>query len=60
MATGTIGNIYKLWATKNIALTSVPNTGSLLTNGTITVSPFTITDPGTVTNQQRFYRLSTP
>jgi hypothetical protein len=59
-ATGAIGSTYKLWATTNLAFTPVPSTWTLLTNGTITVNPFTITDPGAVTNQQRFYLFSAP
>jgi len=59
-ATGTVGVSYQLWATTNVALTPVTSTWTLLTSGTIIESPFTITDPGAVTNQQRFYRFSTP
>jgi autotransporter-associated beta strand protein len=59
-ATGAIGGTFKLWATTNLALTPVTNTWTLLTNGTVTVSPFTLTDPGANTNAQRFYLFSTP
>ncbi len=59
-ATGAIGGTFKLWATTNLALTPVTNTWTLLTNGTVTVSPFTITDPGAATNQQRFYLFTAP
>ena len=59
-ATGALGATFKLWATTNLALTPVTNTWTLLTNGTVTVSPFTITDPGAVTNKQRFYQFTAP
>ena len=59
-ATGAIGGTYKLWASTNLALTPVTNTWTLLQSGTITVSPFTITDPGANTNKQRFYLFSAP
>jgi len=59
-ATGALGSTYKLWASTNVALTPITTTWTLLTSGTVTVSPFTITDPGAVTNQQRFYLFSAP
>jgi len=59
-ATGAIGGTFKLWATTNLTLTPVTNTWTLLTNGTVTVSPFTLTDPGAATNQQRFYLFTAP
>jgi hypothetical protein len=59
-ATGQIGSTFKLWAATNVALTPVPSTWTLLTNGTITASPFIIADPGAVTNEQRFYLFSAP
>jgi hypothetical protein len=43
-----------------VALTPITNTWTQLTNGTVTASPFTITDPGAMTNRQRFYLFSTP
>lgn len=60
MATGAMGSTYTLWATTNIVFAPVTSTWTLLTNGTITASPFTITDLGAVANQQRFYRFRAP
>jgi autotransporter-associated beta strand protein len=59
-ATGAIGSTFKLWASTNVALTPVTNTWTLLTNGTVTVNPFTISDPGAATNHQRFYLFTAP
>jgi len=59
-ATGAMGAPFTLWASTNLALTPITNTWTKLTNGTVTASPFTITDPGATTNQQRFYLFSTP
>ena len=60
IATGAIGGAFRLWASTNLALKPVTNTWTLLTNATVTASPFTITDPGAATNQQRFYLFTAP
>ena len=59
-ATGSVGSAFRLWATTNLALKPVTNTWTLLTNGTVTASPFTLTDPGAATNQERFYLFTAP
>jgi hypothetical protein len=59
-ATGVVGATYKLWASTNVALALVTNTWTLLTNGTIGASPFTIIDYGSTNFPQRFYRFSSP
>ncbi|MGN6556031.1 MAG: beta strand repeat-containing protein, partial [Verrucomicrobiota bacterium] len=59
-ATGAVGTAYSLWATTNLALTPVSSTWTLLTNGTITTSPFIINDAGATNKPQRFYLFSTP
>jgi len=58
--TGVVGAPFSLWATTNLALSPITNTWMKLTNGTVSASPFTITDPGATTNQQRFYIFSSP
>jgi hypothetical protein len=58
--TGAIGSTYKLWASTNVALSPVTNTWTLLSNGTVTVTPFTITDPTATNYPQRFYLFSAP
>ena len=58
--TGAVGTAYRLWATTNLALTPVTNTWTLLTNGTISTSPFIINDAGATNQPQRFYLFSTP
>jgi autotransporter-associated beta strand protein len=58
--TGAVGTAYRLWATTNLALTPVTNTWTLLTNGTISSSPFIINDAGATNKPQRFYLFSTP
>jgi autotransporter-associated beta strand protein len=60
VATGAVGGTYSLWATTNLALTPVTNTWTLLTNGTITTSPFTNIDLTATNYPQRFYLFSTP
>ena len=60
VATGALGGTYKLWATTNLALTPITNTWTLLTNGTITTSPFTNIDLTATNKPQRFYLFSTP
>jgi fibronectin-binding autotransporter adhesin len=59
-ATGAIGATFTLWASTNVALTPITNTWTLLSSGTITVSPFTITDLNATNFVQRFYLFSTP
>jgi hypothetical protein len=59
-ATSVLGTSFRLWASTNAALTPIPNTWTLLTNGTITESPFTIIDNTATNFPQRFYRFSTP
>jgi autotransporter-associated beta strand protein len=59
-ATGALGSSYRLWTTTNVALAPVTNTWMLLTNGTITESPFMIIDSTTTNASQRFYLFSTP
>ena len=57
-ATGALSATYKLWASTNVALAL--SNWTQLTSGTITTSPFTVTDTGAATNSQRFYRFSAP
>jgi autotransporter-associated beta strand protein len=59
-ATGALGTSYRLWANTNVAATPITNTWTLLTNGTITVSPFTIIDQAATNYSQRFYLFSNP
>ena len=59
-ATGAVGTPYRLWASTNVAATPITNTWTLLTNGTITASPFTIADPSATNYPQRFYLFSNP
>jgi hypothetical protein len=59
-ATGAVGPIYKLWASTNVALTSVTNLWTLVPNGTIGASLFTIIDANATNFPQRFYLFSTP
>ena len=59
-ATGAVGTAYRLWASTNVALTPITNTWTLLSNGTITISPFTINDLTATNFPQRFYLFSTP
>ena len=55
-ATGSQGVPYTLWANTNLAVAR----WQALSSGTVTNSPFVIQDAGAVSNQTRFYRLSTP
>jgi autotransporter-associated beta strand protein len=57
-ATGAVGAIYSLRASPDVAVPVASWT--LLTNGTITVSPFTINDLEATNYPQRFYLFSTP
>lgn len=59
-ATGAAGTSYSLWATTNLVLMPDTNTWTELTNSTVAVSPFTITDQGAITNAQRFYLFRSP
>jgi len=59
-ATGALGSAYRLWATTNLALAPVTDTWTLITNGTITESPFTIIDSAATNVPQRFYQFSLP
>ena len=59
-ATGAAGTSYSLWASTNLMLSPVMDTWTKLTNSTVTVSPFTITDQGAITNAQRFYLFCSP
>ncbi|MGN6641725.1 MAG: heparinase II/III domain-containing protein, partial [Verrucomicrobiota bacterium] len=59
-ATGDLGTAFRLWATTNLGLTPVTSTWTLLTNGTVTVSPFTIVDNSASNFPQRFYLFSAP
>jgi autotransporter-associated beta strand protein len=57
-ATGTIGSTYKLWGTTNVALPLASWT--LISSGTVTTSPFSVTDTTAAGNAQKFYIFSTP
>ena len=59
-ATGVVGSAYRLWSSTNVTLTPVTNTWTLLSNGTITLSPFTIIDNTATNFGQRFYQFSAP
>jgi autotransporter-associated beta strand protein len=59
-ATGLVGAAYTLWAGTNVALPPMASTWRLLSNGTVTTSPFTILDHAATNFPQRFYRFSTP
>ena len=59
-ATGAIGSSYKLWASTNAALRPVTNTWTLISNGTVTTTPFTIQDPAAPNFPRRFYIFSAP
>ena len=59
-ATGELGAAYRLWASPDVSLTPITNTWTLLSSGTISVSPFTISDRTATNFPQRFYRFSAP
>lgn len=59
-ATGAVGTPFRLWASTNVMLTPITDTWTLLSNSTITVSPFTLTDLTATNCPQRFYRFSAP
>jgi len=58
--TGAVSTPYRLWSSTNLALTPITNSWTLLNSGTITVSPFTITDLTATNSPQRFYLFSSP
>jgi len=53
-ANGTVGTPYSFWGSTDLTT----NSWTLLTNDSIRVNPFTITDPAT--NARKFYRFSAP
>ena len=55
---GPVGAAYSLWASADVA--APVGSWTLLSNGTITVSPFTINDLDATNYTQRFYLLSIP
>ena len=57
-ATGYVGMTYSLWASPDVMWPMA--SWMLLTNATITVSPFTTDDLDATNYPQRFYRFSTP
>ena len=59
-ATGALGATYKLWSSTNVAATPITSTWTLLSSGTITVSPFTINDLAATNYPQRFYLFGAP
>ena len=59
-ATGGLGAVYKLWASPDVALTPITTTWTLLSSGTVTTSPFTLTDLNATNYPQRFYLFSAP
>ncbi|MEI6078949.1 MAG: autotransporter-associated beta strand repeat-containing protein, partial [Verrucomicrobiota bacterium] len=59
-ATGAVGTPYRLWGSTNLAFSPVTNVWTLLNNGIITGSPFTVTDLLATNFPQRFYRFSSP
>jgi hypothetical protein len=59
-ATGALNTAYTLWASTNVAATPITSTWSNLGSGTITVSPFAISDLDATNHPQRFYLFSTP
>ncbi|MFM2081750.1 MAG: toxins and related Ca2+-binding domain, partial [Verrucomicrobiota bacterium] len=59
-ATGSIGATFKLWATTNVGFTPVTNTWTLLSNGTVTASPFTVQDLAATNFPRRFYIFTAP
>jgi autotransporter-associated beta strand protein len=60
VGTGAVSTPYSIWATTNITLRPITNTWTLLTNGVVTSSPFTNTDPAAASFPRRFYLFSTP
>jgi autotransporter-associated beta strand protein len=60
VGTGAVSTPYSIWATTNITLRPITNTWTLLTNGVVSSSPFTNTDPAAASFPRRFYLFSTP
>jgi GH35 family endo-1,4-beta-xylanase len=60
VATGSVGTLYRLWASTNIALTPVTTTWDLLGSFSVTNSPFTNFDLTATNFSHRFYRFSSP
>jgi autotransporter-associated beta strand protein len=58
-AANTFTNYFGITA-GTVVVPAIGNAGVAGPNGTVTASPFTITDPGATTNPQGFYLLSTP
>jgi len=56
---GPVGATYSLWASPDVALTPITS-WTLLSSGTITVSPFTINDLDATNYTKRFYVLGIP
>ena len=59
-ATGVVGAAYSLWASTNAALTPITSTWTFLSSGTVTTSPFTLSDLTATNFPQRFYLFSSP
>lgn len=59
-ATGVVGSTYKLWGTTNLLLSPIATTWQLITSGTVTNSPFTVTDSSATNSVQKFYIFGTP
>jgi hypothetical protein len=59
-ASGNIGSTYKLWASTNVTLTPIASTWTLLQSGSVTASPFTISDLTATNFAHRFYIFSAP
>jgi hypothetical protein len=58
-AQGSAGFGYHVWATTNLALTPIPSTWTLLTNGVFDTGPVTFIDPASGL-PQRFYIITVP
>lgn len=57
---GTSGQAYRLWGSTNLALSPVPSTWTLLTNGVFGSGSIVFTDTETGLHPQRFYIISSP
>ena len=58
-APGSAGFGYRVWATTNLALTPIPGTWTLLTNGVFDTGPVVFVDPASGL-PQRFYIITVP
>ena len=58
-ATGTVGGTYTLYGSTDLALRPF-SAWTVIASGTITTSPFTVTDTSATSLAQRFYIFSTP